>query len=193
MGLEPPILTHWVTSTNFMELSPIPRFRAYLGASTPKLGAGRARDTVLTRLLHSHFLPAMKKKKKKKTAGSRSDHPCCRAERISGSCLLGVAISRHRAYGSSDGFVDERVIERRHSMPSLQQQSSRKETEGHPVAAVTQREPVTRISTMGTDERQAVGGHREETVPGRPVRTVATAGSRASKYTRRSRSAALGC
>ena len=34
VGLEPHVLTHWETTTNFMELPPIPRFRAYLGAST---------------------------------------------------------------------------------------------------------------------------------------------------------------
>src|SRR6516165_5175547 len=35
VGLEPsPVLTHWATTTNFMGLLPLPRFRAYLGATT---------------------------------------------------------------------------------------------------------------------------------------------------------------
>ena len=36
------VLTHWETVTNFMGLRPIPRFRAYLGASTRLLGASAA-------------------------------------------------------------------------------------------------------------------------------------------------------
>jgi hypothetical protein len=39
VGLEPfPVLTHWATTTNFMGLRPIPRFRAYLGATSAMLG-----------------------------------------------------------------------------------------------------------------------------------------------------------
>jgi hypothetical protein len=30
--------THWVTTTNFMGFRPVPRFRAYLGATTAKFG-----------------------------------------------------------------------------------------------------------------------------------------------------------
>src|SRR5215510_13633363 len=39
VGLEPfPVLTHWATTTNFMGLLPLPRFRAYLGATSAWLG-----------------------------------------------------------------------------------------------------------------------------------------------------------
>jgi len=39
VGLEPsPVLTHWATTTNFMGLLPLPRFRAYLGATTAWFG-----------------------------------------------------------------------------------------------------------------------------------------------------------
>src|SRR5262245_34180363 len=39
VGLEPsPVLTHWATTTNFMGLLPLPRFRAYLGATTARFG-----------------------------------------------------------------------------------------------------------------------------------------------------------
>jgi hypothetical protein len=39
VGLEPfPVRTHWVTTTNFMGLLPIPRFRAYLGATSAWFG-----------------------------------------------------------------------------------------------------------------------------------------------------------
>jgi len=34
VGLEPSVLTHWVTTTNFMGCLPIPRSRAYLGATS---------------------------------------------------------------------------------------------------------------------------------------------------------------
>src|SRR5215510_13067631 len=34
------VRTHWETITNFMRFHPIPRFRAYLGASTPLFGLG---------------------------------------------------------------------------------------------------------------------------------------------------------
>ena len=41
VGLEPsPVLTHWATTTNFMGLLPLPRFRAYLGATTAGFGGG---------------------------------------------------------------------------------------------------------------------------------------------------------
>ena len=36
VGLEPSVLTHWVTATNFLGLRLIPRSRAYLGAITTK-------------------------------------------------------------------------------------------------------------------------------------------------------------
>jgi hypothetical protein len=36
VGLEPSVLTHWVTVTNFLGLRLIPRSRAYLGAITTK-------------------------------------------------------------------------------------------------------------------------------------------------------------
>src|SRR2546426_11672980 len=39
VGREPfPVLTHWATTTNFMGLRPIPRLRAYLGATSAWLG-----------------------------------------------------------------------------------------------------------------------------------------------------------
>jgi hypothetical protein len=39
VGLAPsPVLTHWVTTTNFMGLLPIPRSRAYLGATSAWFG-----------------------------------------------------------------------------------------------------------------------------------------------------------
>ena len=38
VGLEPSVLTHWVTTTNFLGLRLIPRSRAYLGAITTKSG-----------------------------------------------------------------------------------------------------------------------------------------------------------
>ena len=39
VGLEPfLVLTHWETTTNFMGLHPLPRFRAYLGATSAMLG-----------------------------------------------------------------------------------------------------------------------------------------------------------
>src|SRR5262245_17286424 len=38
VGLEPSVLTHWVTATNFLGLRLIPRSRAYLGAITTKSG-----------------------------------------------------------------------------------------------------------------------------------------------------------
>src|SRR5438093_5849491 len=41
VGLELSVLTHWVTITNFMGLHPIPRFRAYLGATSAWFGGGR--------------------------------------------------------------------------------------------------------------------------------------------------------
>src|SRR2546428_9805475 len=37
--------THWVTTTNFMGFHPFPRFRAYLGASRPMLGAEGGMDS----------------------------------------------------------------------------------------------------------------------------------------------------
>ena len=33
-GLAPSVLTHWVTTTHFLGLRPVPRSRAYLGATT---------------------------------------------------------------------------------------------------------------------------------------------------------------
>ena len=54
VGLGPfPVLTHWVTTTNFLGFHPSPRFRAYLGASTPWLGSfsGSRRNN---RLLNHH-------------------------------------------------------------------------------------------------------------------------------------------
>src|SRR5262245_982744 len=42
VGLEPfPVLTHWATTTNFMGLLPLPRFRAYLGATSAWFGVAR--------------------------------------------------------------------------------------------------------------------------------------------------------
>jgi hypothetical protein len=42
VGLEPsPVLTPWVAATNFMGLLPIPRSRAYLGATSAWFGAAR--------------------------------------------------------------------------------------------------------------------------------------------------------
>jgi hypothetical protein len=38
VGLAPLVRTPWVTTTNFMGFHPIPRSRAYLGASMPGLG-----------------------------------------------------------------------------------------------------------------------------------------------------------
>jgi hypothetical protein len=38
-GRAPLVRTHWVTTTNFMGFHPIPRSRAYLGASMLVLGA----------------------------------------------------------------------------------------------------------------------------------------------------------
>jgi hypothetical protein len=38
VGLEPSVLTHWETTTNFVGFHPLPRFRAYLGASMPWFG-----------------------------------------------------------------------------------------------------------------------------------------------------------
>ena len=38
VGLEPSVLTHWVTATNFLGLRLIPRSRAYLGAITTQSG-----------------------------------------------------------------------------------------------------------------------------------------------------------
>lgn len=38
VGLAPSVLTHWVTATSFMGLLPIPRSRAYLGATTAWFG-----------------------------------------------------------------------------------------------------------------------------------------------------------
>src|SRR5206468_8929195 len=41
VGLEPsPVRTHWVTTPNFMSFRPLPRFRAYLGATSAGLGGG---------------------------------------------------------------------------------------------------------------------------------------------------------
>src|SRR5262245_49944339 len=49
VGLEPfPVLTHWATTTNFMGLLPLPRFRAYLGATSAWFGAGRDRNAGLS-------------------------------------------------------------------------------------------------------------------------------------------------
>jgi len=42
VGLEPQLLTHWVTTTSFMGLRPIPRFRACLGATSAGFGGGSA-------------------------------------------------------------------------------------------------------------------------------------------------------
>ena len=39
VGLEPEVLTHWVTTTSFMGFHPIPRSRASLGATSALLGA----------------------------------------------------------------------------------------------------------------------------------------------------------
>ena len=42
VGLEPfPVLTHWATTTHFMGFRPLPRFRAYLGATSAWFGAAR--------------------------------------------------------------------------------------------------------------------------------------------------------
>jgi hypothetical protein len=38
VGLEPSVLTHWVTTTNLLGLRPVPRSRAYLGATTTTFG-----------------------------------------------------------------------------------------------------------------------------------------------------------
>jgi hypothetical protein len=38
VGLAQLVRTHWVTTTNFMGFHPIPRSRAYLGASMPWFG-----------------------------------------------------------------------------------------------------------------------------------------------------------
>ena len=46
VGLEPsPVLTHWATATNFMGLLPLPRFRAYLGATSAWFGQGPTSDS----------------------------------------------------------------------------------------------------------------------------------------------------
>src|SRR5215510_11118623 len=46
VGLEPfPVLTHWATTTNFMGLLPLPRFRAYLGATTAMFGLDPVGET----------------------------------------------------------------------------------------------------------------------------------------------------
>src|SRR5262245_37043267 len=58
VGLEPfPVLTHWATTTNFMGLLPLPRFRAYLGATSAWLAGAlaprrkcRQRDEAETRV-----------------------------------------------------------------------------------------------------------------------------------------------
>ena len=42
-----PVLTHWVTTTNFMGLLPIPRSRAYLGATSAGFGWGGTPSTAL--------------------------------------------------------------------------------------------------------------------------------------------------
>ena len=34
VGLEPSVLTHWVTTTDFLGFRPVPRSRASLGATT---------------------------------------------------------------------------------------------------------------------------------------------------------------
>jgi hypothetical protein len=47
------ILTHWVTTTNFIGFLLLPRFRAYLGASMPLFGAGSGSDMALP---HSRML-----------------------------------------------------------------------------------------------------------------------------------------
>jgi len=45
VGLEPSLaLTHWVTTTNFMSFRSIPRFRAYLGATSAGFGAASVWD-----------------------------------------------------------------------------------------------------------------------------------------------------
>ena len=38
VGLARGVLTYWVTTTNFMGFHPIPRFRAYLGATSALFG-----------------------------------------------------------------------------------------------------------------------------------------------------------
>src|SRR5437660_6380831 len=54
VGLEPfPVRTHWVTTTSSMSFRPIPRFRAYLGATSAWFGAGRDRDAGLSCQLHT--------------------------------------------------------------------------------------------------------------------------------------------
>jgi hypothetical protein len=45
------VRTHWVTTTNFMRLLSIPRFRAYLGATTALLGAVDLRTTLVKSLI----------------------------------------------------------------------------------------------------------------------------------------------
>src|SRR5215510_161293 len=47
VGLEPsPVLTYWVTTTNFMSFRPIPRFRAYLGATSAWFGVVHPKTTL---------------------------------------------------------------------------------------------------------------------------------------------------
>jgi hypothetical protein len=54
VGLEPfPVLTHWVTTTNFMGLLPIPTSRAYLGATSAWFGRALGSDTPVDTLLKS--------------------------------------------------------------------------------------------------------------------------------------------
>ena len=58
VGLEPSVLTHWVTTTNFLGLRPVPRSRASLGATTTKFGGMWPNPLLVGLLLHKapHFV-----------------------------------------------------------------------------------------------------------------------------------------
>jgi len=57
VGLEPsPVLTHWATTTNFMGLLPLPRFRAYLGATTAGFGQVPRHGSLLRCAPHAYLI-----------------------------------------------------------------------------------------------------------------------------------------
>jgi hypothetical protein len=58
VGLEPEVLTYWVTTTNFIGFLLLPRFRAYLGASKRWLGAVGDSTPPLGSPVHPPALPA---------------------------------------------------------------------------------------------------------------------------------------
>ena len=68
------------------------------------------------------------------------------------------------AFAPSTEF-EQRMVSSRLTLPSLEQQPRRQESERHAVPTVAEREQMARIASMRSDIRQAVWRHRKKAFP----------------------------